>query len=128
MIECIKNVFIKLRSNYYKITSFRYIRFFKFLYQKLVRGFPDSDTWSLDYTIAKFTLPRLKRFKEIQQNKDMFVPMDLDKEDWIEIIDMMIYAMESIVYDCSGTDNDIVWEDVETGLDLFHQYFRKLWW
>ena len=40
-------------------------RYWKFLWQRWTRGFDDSETWSLYDTIARFILPRLKRFKEI---------------------------------------------------------------
>lgn len=32
----------------------------KFSQQRIERGFDDSETWSLDCTITKFILPRLK--------------------------------------------------------------------
>ncbi|MFW6046541.1 MAG: hypothetical protein ACOCP4_01980 [Candidatus Woesearchaeota archaeon] len=37
----------------------------KHFFQKLKYGYSDRETWSLDMTIAKFVLPRLKRYKEI---------------------------------------------------------------
>ncbi len=36
----------------------------KAFYQRRVRGFDDSELWSLDHTILEFILPRLKRFRE----------------------------------------------------------------
>lgn len=38
-------------------------RYWKFKYQKLTRGFHDGETYSLDYSLAKLILPRLKVFK-----------------------------------------------------------------
>lgn len=32
-------------------------------FQRRIRGFDDSELWSLDYTILKFILPRLKRYR-----------------------------------------------------------------
>lgn len=43
-------------------------RFWKFLRQRITRGWDDSETWSLDSKITEFILPRLKRFKEIRKN------------------------------------------------------------
>ena len=37
----------------------------KYKQQRIERGFDDSELWNLDYTIASFVLPRLKRLKEL---------------------------------------------------------------
>jgi hypothetical protein len=102
----------------------------KLAYQKVTRGFSDADTWSLDHTIAKFTLPRLKRFKEV----NMCHPGNLTEEEWDDILDEMIFAMECSVHQW---DDDIIgdlgdekakWERCQRGLDYFGEYFRDLWW
>lgn len=46
-------------------------RYWKFLWQRWIRGFDDSETWSLDSTIVEFILPRLKRFKEVRKNSGL---------------------------------------------------------
>ena len=40
-----------------------HLRWFKWWYQKLSRGFSDRELWSLDCTITDFVLPRLKSFR-----------------------------------------------------------------
>ena len=40
------------------------LRNLKYFWQRRTRGWDDSDLYSLDYTIAKFVLPRLKVFAE----------------------------------------------------------------
>lgn len=99
----------------------------RFLWQRLTRGWDDSDTWSLDYQIAKFTLPRLKRFKEITNG----YPADSAEVEWSAIIDKMIFAMELIVKSDGGSFLDETREDIDKmheGLELFGTYFRNLWW
>lgn len=49
--------------NWLTISSWK--RRIKFLFQRLLRGFDDSETWSLDYTFYNWLLPRLKRFEEL---------------------------------------------------------------
>lgn len=101
-------------------------RSIKHWFQRRIRGFDDSETWSLDLRIAKFVLPRLKRFKEISITN----PMDLTEEEWDNILDEIIYAMEI----CSNDDNflkgedEIDWNRVHNGLELFGERFRDLWW
>lgn len=85
------------------------------------RGFDDSECWNLDVTIAKFTLPRLRRLKEITHG----YPGTLDNpEEWDKILDQMIRAFE-IALDDEITEADI--ESYETGMKLFAEYFRNLW-
>lgn len=116
-----------------------------------MQGFPNSDLWSLDYTIAKFTHPRLIKFKEYTMtyaSSAGFTP-----ETWNEALDKMIWSMEYIIQDtghddmhpsiscinyrlCKGgqitkekwiqlqEDDDA---KVEEGLVLFGKHFRCLW-
>ena len=100
-------------------------RSIRYFWQRVTRGWDDSDTWSLDYTIAEFALPRLRRFKEI----NVCYPSDLDPESWDEILDDMIYAMEVTSSELSfDLDGGVDWKRVQKGHMLFGQYFRDLWW
>lgn len=72
----------------------------KFLWQRLTRGWDDSDLWSLDYTIAKFALPRLREFKL----QAMGHPSSLTEEEWNMILDKMIWSMEYVQKELDGSD------------------------
>lgn len=70
----------------------------------------DRDIWSLDYTIAKFALPRLIRLKEVMHGvpNTMFEPLPAGEynhneeqmktatEKWNEVLDEIIFAMDYI--------------------------------
>lgn len=91
--------------------------------QRMKYGFDDSETWSLDSTIARFTLPRLKRFKELNGG----YPSYLTEESWIDILQKIIdaftlYEKNSIPF--NKNEEKII----EEGLSLFAKYFRNLWW
>ena len=62
------------------------------------------ECWCLDYTIAKFVLPRLKQFK-----KDNIGYPERDEADtpekWDEILDRMILAFEYVIDDDWWIDN-----------------------
>jgi len=93
-----------------------------FLFQRITRGFSDSDLWSLDYTIAKFVLPRLKTFRETSQGS----PGNLDENDWLDIIDKMIYAFEYALENGEGvTEKDD--KKYQEGMRLFADWFLALW-
>lgn len=61
-----------------------------YLWQRLTRGFDDSITWDLRYELARWLLPRLKRFKEIHHG----YPSELTEEAWENILKKMILALE----------------------------------
>jgi hypothetical protein len=93
-------------------------------------GFPQSDTWDLDYTIIKFTYPRFKRFRQLATQGH---PRDITDEDWQDILADIEFFLESSVngrdaisYDSLGF-HDLT-EQYNRGGDLFHKYFYNLWW
>ena len=97
----------------------------KYICQIFIRGWCDADTWSLDYTIAKFTLPRLKRFKKINNG----FPSSLSEKEWNIILDKMIRAFELCILDGdSGLLKLEYYDEMEEGLELFGKHFRELWW
>lgn len=86
------------------------------------RGFDDTETWNLDKTIAKFVLPRLKRFQEVSKA----YPGSMTEEEWQEKVSKMIKAFELL------SDDEWLSEDeeleVRKGMKCFCKHFRSLWW
>ncbi len=131
---------------YYSTIDFftpRYIyRKFKHLFQRIFKGYNDSETWDLGYTIAKFTLPRLKRFKELNEGYPCGGEIKTYKE-WNEVLDKIIWSLEKIANDardypdlqkdldndCYSIEKEIEYnKKIQEGLDLFGKYFITLWW
>ena len=96
----------------------------KRFWQRVTRGWDDSDLWSLDMTIAKFALPRLARFRQI----DHGYPVGMTAEQWDESLADMEYALRSSITDDKWFDDDIDWDRVSRGLESFGKNFRHLWW
>lgn len=98
-------------------------RIIKYWWQRRTRGWDDSDLWSLDFTIIRFTLPRLKEFRK----QCMGYPAELNSfEEWEDILDKMIAALEIYLKE----ESYIFAEDVEEfkeGINLFFKYFFHLW-
>jgi len=93
--------------------------------QRQIRGFDDSETWSLTDTICHFVLPRLERFKEINGG----TPTQLTEEEWRIILDKMDIAFRLTCRDKGSR----IWnkdesKQIEEGLDLFREWFMALWW
>ena len=116
----------------------------------------NKELWNLDYTIAKWILPRLKAYKKIT---DGFPPIDrkvyyetkeykdITFEDWQNILDEIILGFELTLIDpfdeieklglniSNKADSDKIDKfceernnKIERGLDLFKYYFQDLWW
>jgi len=100
----------------------------KHFYQKRTRGFSDDETWSLYTNIAKYTLPRLKRLREI----NFGVPCDVYTEKtWNKILDDMIFAINFAANHDDMDVSSLTKKDckrINRGLNLFGKYFMDLWW
>lgn len=92
--------------------------------QRRKYGFDDTELWSFYTTIAKFILPRLKRFKKTNAG---FPLQFSSRKEWNKILRKMIVAFEIIVKDdCSEfSENE---KKVKEGLALFSEHFLGLWW
>ena len=88
-------------------------------------GFNPSETWSLDYSIAKFVLPRLKYFKKTSKG---WPAIFKTQEDWFVEVDKMILAFEMMLNDWDWDTNKSKIKKIKLGLDSFRKYFNNLWW
>lgn len=115
-----------------------------------------KETWSLDVNLAKYIIPRLKKFKELNNGYPGIGEMDTP-EKWDETLDKMIQAFEYVIdldeywlddprYDYTDimfSDNKELYEGVienkrtedirrlaaiNEGLQLFAKYYMNLWW
>lgn len=97
-------------------------------------GCSDKDIWSLDYSLAKWMVPRLKAYiSKIHGFPTEPAFMNLGDEaglaKWKEIVGKMLFAFEYIIkandecLDVEAWDN----EQVIEGLDLFREYYFDLW-
>ena len=96
-------------------------RWEQFKQQRLERGFDESETWSLDFTIASFIVPRLEEFISIY--KQCIV-------DERGAVAKMESALEGFKLVKSG---ETIWGDekrekIEKGLQDFADIFLGLWW
>ncbi len=100
-------------------------RWLRLAVQRLFRGWDDSETWSLDYSLAKIITPRLKRFRELTCG----YPGNETEESWNAKLDAMIEAFEFLASDDRWLDDDKEqWDKTQKGLKLFAKYYCALWW
>lgn len=114
---------------YYKLERFFkrlakpgiYVRF----WQRLTRGWDDSEVWNLDTTFALFAIKRLKRFKEVTDG----IPSGFNSmEEWHEALDKMIASFEFYASDYKYVSHADDYDKQQEGLDLFAQHYGSLWW
>ena len=94
---------------------------------RIKNGFSMRELWNLDYTLAKYILPRLIKF---QENNNMSYPSEFkNSKEWHKCIDKMIWSFDFIVNDRDLESKDIVKDCKKCGegLELFGKYFRDLW-
>lgn len=89
--------------------------------QRLTRGFDDSETWSLDFTIAKFIVPRLERYIEIY--KDTLV----DHDGFLDKAERALKAFKLIATDKCVYEPD-EYKEITEALHGFADIFVGLWW
>lgn len=101
-----------------------YFKNIKRFIQRRTRGWDDSETWSLDASLAKLILPRLRRFQEVTAGH----PSDVTEAEWNETLNKMIDAFAFIgtdeYYDRSDEQDALV----QAGLKLFAENYTRLWW
>lgn len=91
----------------------------------------NSELWDLDYTIIKFILPRLKKFKKI--NIYSYPNKCGNIENWHKIIDKIIWSFQFALdvaemnYSNEYRFNENNWSKYNEGMELFKEYLLDLW-
>lgn len=128
-LKCSKNICFSLMNDKEKTNKNKKLakRAKIFEKQRIDRGFDDSETWCLDTVIARFVLPRLKRFKEI----NIAYPVGSTPEKWDLELDEMIETFETLVKEEWPETSEEITErsnKIEQGLQLFASRFRQISW
>ncbi|MBQ1742232.1 MAG: hypothetical protein II045_03955 [Oscillospiraceae bacterium] len=86
--------------------------------------FSVNEIANLDYTLAKFILPRLYAFKDLEKQS---IPFGFnDMHEWNRAIQHMIDAFELIMSGDYPLCTCEVSDAIDEGLKLFGKYFRYL--
>jgi hypothetical protein len=98
-------------------------------WQRRTRGWSDDETWNLEHTAAKWLLPRLKRFKEL----NIAHPVELTADDWDDILDKIIFSLEHVGCEDSWWGDLDDWtqekqDRIQEGLTLLGKWWMDLWW
>lgn len=122
MIDFIPSPIYRFYKNF--ISPRTWFNRFKYLFQRLYRGFDDRDTWSLDYSLYRWLLPRLKRFKEVNNG---FYDKEYDSfEDYQNELQKRIDQLEFILN--SEREDDLFFQERENFNKWLLKDLNKLWW
>lgn len=116
------------------------LRHLKWWWQRRTRGWDDRDLWSLDYTLAKWILPRLIEFQKVSIGIPIMNDIDFNldgtvkdykvsEQKWYTAQGKMIKAFQHMVKDGEGkilSPED--YREIDEGLDAFRRYLTNLWW
>lgn len=92
-------------------------RVVRFWYQRRTRGWDDSETWDLDAQLAAYLVPRLRRFKEINN----CCPGHLTEEEWDARLNEMIELFSSYEEEFNSEKQARAWR-------LLGENGNYLWW
>lgn len=91
----------------------------------------DEEVWGLNVTLAKYILPRLIKFKQVNTNS---YPCEFKSaEEWDSVIDKMIFSFDWFLSCHSGCNYESIEEykrnesKYKEGMNLFARYFSDLW-
>lgn len=92
----------------------------KFAKQRKERGFDNSELWNLDFTIAKFIVPRLKVFIDNYEGA-------VDEHDVVKKSKEFLRSLEILIEeDCCITDDE-KHNEFQRGIDHFPDIFSAWW-
>ena len=113
----------------------------KYKMQRLERGFDDTETWNLDYTLAKFLAPRLRRFIEVHTGVPAWFisnekTQEESRQEWLDILNEILwccehydtYEYEDNFFDKSREEQNAIEERFTKGFELLGKYWKCLWW
>lgn len=100
------------------------------LWQRLSRGYDDTEVWNLDDALTALIQPRLKCYVTWQTEHGSATPDEFAKDPaaWLEVLRKMERAFDLLVDSRSSlTDTPEAQQEIEEGLALFGRYYRGLW-
>lgn len=98
------------------------------LWQRLRLGFWPDEVWSLDQTVARFILPRLRYLREIEHGYPDDGEPDAEVR-WHATLDEIEWALDFIADDerFYGPSTVEAQERMAEGLRLLGKHFTSLW-
>jgi hypothetical protein len=154
--ETLENICLFISRWKYKLTSGLYFKL-KYFFQRQIRGYDDLDKWNAGWYIARKAIAVLKEWRNntlmgtamVRHLEDRFgniieltdeeletddgIPAAFNEEQWLRIIDDIIFAFEFMInddLDVGHIDSDeykASYRRHKKGMKLFSIYVMSLW-
>lgn len=101
------------------------IRKIKFFFQRLLRGWDDSETWDLDETFKEWFLPRFKQYRKLKIGTPFCdEPYEYAVKKWDDILEKIESGLSLDSYSFDPDEE----AKIQEAYELLGKYFRCLWW
>ena len=109
---------------------------YKRKWTKLRHGYDPADSWGIDYSMAKWAVPRLKHLRNnlhgcpadfVSQARPTEEEIEKAMDTWEGILDKIIWAFEFYIDENSDYAGTKEWDRWKDGMNLFVEYYRNLW-
>lgn len=118
----------------------------KYAYQRMVRGYDDTDNWDIGYYLSgklPFMLEKVKEHKGVPSlifeekdfdDKGNILPgiYEIRKKEYTRILEKIALGFRSYRFIQDNYPDDIeskkYWDDFNEGMALFVKYYSTLWW
>lgn len=105
----------------------RGIAFFPFAWERIRRGYSESDTWSFDIHLAEVIVGGVRKLRE----REFGYPGDLTPEEWNAILleieeGFQCYLDDNNSFILHGFNHEKEVK-IERAWDLLHHWFQALW-
>jgi hypothetical protein len=114
-----------------------------FWWQRQTRGWDDSETWSMDYSLSKIIVQKLRVFQEIN-HRNPVQPFGMTTKEWEDKISEMIWGFQwfadgkqyTYTYNSSTNDGQKPFRSVQNvdeasrahdAVELFAFHYKHLW-
>ena len=96
----------------------------KHFFQRLIKGYDDSETWNMDLSFYRWLYPRLKRFTILCDN---YPARCKNLSEWTDEIEDIVDLLRKIINEdyFFSIESD---EDKRKVMDWFHNNVDHLWW
>ena len=102
------------------------VNFFKNFLRRKPKRIPDTEIWDLDYALAEWLVPRLKRLRDESHGH----PADITMKMWKQRLSIMIEGFSFVLsddYHSLGEHNKIGREKLDLALQILKDNYQSLW-
>lgn len=116
--------------------TFRHWRNFQWVWQRITRGYSDSDLWDFDTYVTSRIRNAFKAFVRYQETQGMSTPEEFESDPaaWLTILQKIEKAFDLHHFETNDPvgfyemyTDDTASKQIDEGLALFGKYYQDFW-